>query len=376
MSEPKDSIAQEQTNEAAELENQFVLSLPTVPAASLRAAVRSGVMNLKDRLKIDLEPDMRHAKVNFDKWTLKGKVMDLPSIIESYKTLDCKTFYKTADICQILICKEEEEAPQIEEEENPKKKDTKDKRFMLPHGITPPLKNVRKRRFRKTLKKKYVDFPDIEKEVKRLFKTDNEAISVRFEVINADDDKGDGDEKQDDNNVLAVEGPATEPSNLDVAEYDIFGEVLSSSDGEVNIDEELENSETDSKINGQKSHLMTEFSKSMLGSPQIEANDNPEYTADVTVYQLESAVAEENLDQILKEHKTDEEKTALLEKLDELEHEIADILARRRAQELEIMSIENQALKQRFQSIIDNLKQQEYDKQKEYDDIVTILHQN
>jgi TATA-binding protein-associated factor Taf7 len=31
-----------------------------------------------------------------------------------------------------------------------------DKKFIWPHGITPPLKNVRKRRFRKTLKKKVV----------------------------------------------------------------------------------------------------------------------------------------------------------------------------------------------------------------------------
>ena len=31
--------------------------------------------------------------------------MDLPTIIESQKTIDNKTFYKTADICQILICK-------------------------------------------------------------------------------------------------------------------------------------------------------------------------------------------------------------------------------------------------------------------------------
>lgn len=40
-----------------------------------------------------------------------------------------------------------------------------DKKFLHPHGIAPPLKNCRKRRFRKTLKKKYVEAPEIEKEV-------------------------------------------------------------------------------------------------------------------------------------------------------------------------------------------------------------------
>lgn len=41
------------------------------------------------------------------------------------------------------------------------------------------------------LRKKYVDFPEIEKEVKRLLRTDNEAKSVRYEIVNAEDEKND-----------------------------------------------------------------------------------------------------------------------------------------------------------------------------------------
>jgi TATA-binding protein-associated factor Taf7 len=153
-------------------------------------------MNLKERLTIQIEPDMRHGTVRFDGWVLPSKVVDLPTIIESHKTLDGKNFYKTADICQIMVCKEDSEESNVnnksednEDLNNQKKsKDGKDKKFLYPHGITPPLKNVRKKRFRKTLKKKYVDFPEIEKEVKRLFRTDNEAIHVRYEVVNADDE--------------------------------------------------------------------------------------------------------------------------------------------------------------------------------------------
>ena len=43
-------------------------------------------------------------------------------------------------------------------------------KWVYPHGITPPLKNCRKRRFRKTLKKKYIDAPENEKEVKHLLR--------------------------------------------------------------------------------------------------------------------------------------------------------------------------------------------------------------
>jgi len=62
-----------------------------------------------------------------------------------------------------------------------------DKKYLYPHGVAPPLKNCRKRRFRKTLKKKYVEAPEIEKEVKRLLRVDYEAVSVKWEVITEDE---------------------------------------------------------------------------------------------------------------------------------------------------------------------------------------------
>lgn len=58
-----------------------------------------------------------------------------------------------------------------------------DKKYLWPHGVTPPVKNVRKRRFRKTLKKKYVEAPEIEKELKRLLRIDNDAVRVSLSLI-------------------------------------------------------------------------------------------------------------------------------------------------------------------------------------------------
>ena len=82
----------------------------------------------------------------------------------------------------ILIRQEGDEFDDEEEISSPakKKKDPNkvDRKFLYPHGIAPPLKNCRKRRFRKTLKKKYVEAPEIEKEVKRLLRVDNEAVGI------------------------------------------------------------------------------------------------------------------------------------------------------------------------------------------------------
>ena len=50
--------------------------------------------------------------------------------------------------------------------------------------VTPPLKNVRKRRFRKTARKnKLLESPEVEKEVKRLIREDLAAIKVGIFLI-------------------------------------------------------------------------------------------------------------------------------------------------------------------------------------------------
>ena len=54
-----------------------------------------------------------------------------------------------------------------------------DKKFVFRHGLVPPLKNCRRRRFRKTLRKKFVEAPEVEKEVKRLLRLDTEAVEIK-----------------------------------------------------------------------------------------------------------------------------------------------------------------------------------------------------
>ncbi|MEQ2216534.1 transcription initiation factor TFIID subunit 7, partial [Xenoophorus captivus] len=139
--------------------------------------------------------DGRHGIVRVDRVPLACKLVELPCMIESLKTVDKKTFYKTADVCQMLVCTLDGDLyPPLEEptgtDPKSKKKDKdKDKKFIWNHGITCPLKNTRKRRFRKTAKKKYIESPDVEKEVKRLLSTDADAVSVRWEIIAEDETK-------------------------------------------------------------------------------------------------------------------------------------------------------------------------------------------
>lgn len=45
----------------------------------------------------------RHFKLTFDGVLFDATLVDLPTIVESQKTLDGFNFYKAADICQVWI---------------------------------------------------------------------------------------------------------------------------------------------------------------------------------------------------------------------------------------------------------------------------------
>ena len=86
-----------------EPEGQFILRLPPPVAELVRIALASPKDVLKDRLKIEMSPDHRLAKIYVDSMEFSAKLVDLPCIVESHKTIDRKTFYKTGDICQVTL---------------------------------------------------------------------------------------------------------------------------------------------------------------------------------------------------------------------------------------------------------------------------------
>ncbi|XP_023559246.1 transcription initiation factor TFIID subunit 7-like isoform X2 [Octodon degus] len=196
-----------------ELENQFILRLPPEHASTVRNIMRSGSAARKDKIKIDLSSDGRHAVVEVDNVSLSAKLVDLPCVVGSLKTFDRKTFYKTADISQMLVCQPagnlqsspEKSVASADLSGTRNEEKEVDKKYTWKHGITPPLKNVRKKRFRK-VKQKYMEAPDVEKEVKRLLCSDSEAISAQFDVLqdtfrdsssNTHDDEDECEEKEE-----------------------------------------------------------------------------------------------------------------------------------------------------------------------------------
>jgi len=169
--------------EVQDWENLFVIRFPELTARRVAMMIRQGT---REDLAISIGADLRSAQVRFAERLISARVHDLPCVLEVYKTVDRKNFYKVADISQMILCSNEPPSEQPVAQASAIKP-RKDRLTHFPHGLTPPMKSVRKRRFRKTKKKKYMDAPEVERELKRLLRSDLEASSVRWEVVSPEE---------------------------------------------------------------------------------------------------------------------------------------------------------------------------------------------
>lgn len=334
--------------------------------------------------------------------------------LKGKKTIDNKTVYKTADICQMIICKENKDFLLSDEDDKTKvlkKKEPNkvDKKYLWPHGITPPLKNVRKRRFRKTLRKKYVEAPEIEKEVKYLLKSDSEALSVKWEVVSETEIQNNRKIKEE----PFMQGEMHNDLKQNIAERDIFGEALSDSDeeaGNINImdmDEDMSHltnddsrfSDTNSLMEEKPSisgtqKLVTEFTKEMFISDDnshhgIKKEDGIDSTFD------ESMGYRDDIGEDLKSELelSDDSKLGdmpvlstlvpleagnvsvddIKHKIDQLQQEIEELKERKKQQDLEISNIENINLRERFINLSNNLLTEQLEKEQQIQELQSYL---
>jgi transcription initiation factor TFIID subunit 7 len=112
-------------------------------------------------------------------------LVDLPCIIEGMKSWDRRGWWKSADICQMLWVfapvPSEEAARTI-----PVPPEV-DANFQYPHGITAPMRYVRKLRFRKRLQRSVIE--QVEEEVNKLLADDDNAIHSGYELIDHENER-------------------------------------------------------------------------------------------------------------------------------------------------------------------------------------------
>ncbi|PKY15485.1 hypothetical protein RhiirB3_401674 [Rhizophagus irregularis] len=158
------------------IEEQFILRLmvPEDVKQKFREKVKTG--KFTDDIGIIFK-DPRRAIFTFENQKYRAKLVDLPCIIEAQKTFNKIQYYKVADICQMLVVESQIQDDEQLFTENSKSSNVDE--FEWPDGLTtPPLKNVRKRRFRKRISAKKIE--DIDKEVEKLLHEDSLAEEVKL----------------------------------------------------------------------------------------------------------------------------------------------------------------------------------------------------
>lgn len=169
------------------LEEQFILRMqPGEDCDYLRQAVTEKRFGPRSQGGADisfksLTKDGRRAVLTIRGHIYAASLVDLPCIIEGLKSWDKRGWYKSADICQMLLVlgrvNSEEEAHTY-----PLPRDVDESTFQYAHGITPPLRWVRKRRFRKRISNRTIEA--VELEVARLLREDMAAESPpEFEIL-------------------------------------------------------------------------------------------------------------------------------------------------------------------------------------------------
>jgi len=172
----KDSFPE---NNAGYIEEQFILRVPDQLAQSLRQYISEQQKPYPgipaEEIGITFQDDGRNLVFQFREEYI-GTMVDLPCIIESQKTVDNINYYKSADIGQMIMIHDEQN-------EDDFKLMSYDSDFKFHHGITPPTKNIRRRRFRKITEKQKQELSEVEDEMLKLMK--GGSLGEEIEIVDA-----------------------------------------------------------------------------------------------------------------------------------------------------------------------------------------------
>ncbi|EIT75871.1 TAFII55 protein conserved region-domain-containing protein [Aspergillus flavus] len=169
------------------IEEGFILRmLPGEECEYLRRAIAERRF---DRSEFSFKPltrEGRRAVFRVRDKQFAAALVDLPCIIEGMKSWDRRGWYKSGDICQMLLVlgpvANEKEA--LEYPLPPEVERGDDKTLQYAHGLTPPLQWVRRRRFRERVSTRTIE--QVEKAVEDLIAQDEAAVGIpRYELVDS-----------------------------------------------------------------------------------------------------------------------------------------------------------------------------------------------
>jgi transcription initiation factor TFIID subunit 7 len=173
------------TEQDPAIEEQFILRmLPGEDCEYLRKTINDRTFHQSEFGFKPLTREGRRAILKVRDKQYAAALVDLPCVIEGMKSWDRRGWYKSADICQMLLVLGRVNSDQ-EAMDYPLPADVEcpdEKTLQYPHGLAPPLRWVRKRRFRDRVSTRTIE--QVEKAVEELMAQDETSIfAPKFELV-------------------------------------------------------------------------------------------------------------------------------------------------------------------------------------------------
>lgn len=181
-----DSEASDREEDPA-IEEEFILRMAPGPDCDyLRQAVQERRFGPRSEGGADvrmrfLDSDGRRSVVTIQGRHYAASMVDLPCVVEAMKSWDRRGWWKTADICQMLLV-----LGRVEKEEDANHyplptRDLDEKTWQYAHGLTPPMHWVRRCRFRKRASKPAIE--EVEDKVEEHLRKDEECEESHYQMI-------------------------------------------------------------------------------------------------------------------------------------------------------------------------------------------------
>ncbi|KAG8656084.1 transcription initiation factor TFIID subunit 7 [Manihot esculenta] len=171
------------------MEEQFILRVPASVGERLDRLLSESAPSSEDQsLDLSFSGDGRSGTFVIGNDHFPASLLELPCVVESYKTYDDSSLVKTADIGQmIMVTEASDNAPEAVE---------------YRHGINPPMRDARKRRFRRE--------PDLNPELVQRVEKDLLNIMAGGTIENADVEANEQDEDGNQNSCTAIKKTSPE----------------------------------------------------------------------------------------------------------------------------------------------------------------------
>lgn len=400
-----DSEASDREEDPA-IEEEFILRMaPGADCDYLRQAVQERRFGPRSEGGADvrmrfLDSEGRRSVVTIQGRHYAASMVDLPCIVEAMKSWDRRGWWKTADICQMLLV-----LGRVEKEEDANHYplptlDLDEKTWQYAHGLTPPMHWVRRRRFRKRASKPAIE--EVEDKVEEHLRKDDECEESHYQMIDEDylrleQSRRASSEDQGGHNMLSNAG--MQEDGLEYGSQDAEGDLdesvgyfeaggtpagVTTEDVDDGLEADLEqammmeysdivetpdsaaplggpasqfsmaaeNNSNNNKTTYPSASIITpSFSEAHMGS--TNANHNIE---DTSGDDADAAVDEDEDEEEEEEEELDDDALEQQQELQRQREEIADLEAAIRGQETELERVQTSILKQKLSKKIQSLR--------------------